>query len=133
MNICRLHTLSSVCTITVRRGACLLTATKEYLCTTLLGNESDRPDWSGFVSTITEWLKYKNDQRSLHAMFHVNVTLMWNFKDGSTCGQKTANCMSLFENILLTVISISFNSLETTITFRFVLLTHVQQFQVVKI
>ena len=41
--------------------------------------------------------------------------------------------MSLFENILLTVISISFNSLETTITFRFVLLTHVQQFQVVKI
>lgn len=120
MYICRLHTLSSVCTITVRRGACLLTATKEYLCTTLLGNESDRPDWSGFVSTITEWLKYKNDQRSLHAMFHVNVTLMWNFKDGSTCGQKTANCMSLFENILLTVISISFNSLETTITFRFV-------------
>ena len=84
------------------------------------------------MSTITEWLKYKNDQRSLHAMFHVNVTLMWNFKDGSTCGQKTANCMSLFENILLTVISISFNSLET-ITFRFVLLTHVQQFQVVKI
>ena len=58
---------------------------------------------------------------------------MWNFKDGSTCGQKTANCMSLFENILLTVISISFNSLETTITFPFVLLTHVQQFQVVKI
>lgn len=56
MFICRLHTLSSVCTITVRRGACLLTATKEYLCTTLLGNESDRPDWSGFVSTITEWL-----------------------------------------------------------------------------
>ena len=33
------------------------------------------------MSTITEWLKYKNDQRSLHAMFHVNAALMWNFKD----------------------------------------------------
>lgn len=94
MYICRLHTLSSVCTITVRRGA-LLTATKEYLCTTLLGNESDRPDWSGFVSTITEWLKYKNDQRSLHAMFHVNVTLRWNFKDGNMWSQIVHVCLCL--------------------------------------
>lgn len=95
MYICRLHTLSSVCTITVRRGACLLTATKEYLCTTLLGNESDRPDWSGFVSTITEWLKYKNDQRSLHAMFHVTVTLRWNFKDGNMWSQIVHVCLCL--------------------------------------
>ena len=95
MYICRLHTLSSVCTITVRRGACLLTATKEYLCTTLLGNESDRPDWSGFVSTITEWLKYKNDQRSLHAMFHVNVTLRWNLKDGNMWSQIEHVCLCL--------------------------------------
>ena len=37
-------------------------------------------------------------------------------------------CMSLFENILLTVISISFKPPETTITFRFVLLIHVHMY-----